>query len=240
MFSDAVVLISETDLKLKKSDEAIAAVQRLRRFALSLPSGNLYKLALRRLLAIAPQIDLFKSFVDAPMSPPASAEIVAKEWIDQQPVKLADLHGRVVLLDFWATWCDPCRETFPRLQKWHESYKDRGLVIVGVTKFYGHAGGKALTAAQELDYLRDFKKRFHLPYGFAVADSDGNDLNFGVYSIPTTFLLDRRGAVRFISIRSSDEEAAALNKMIKKLIEEPEEKPNEATRGNGDAEKKSP
>jgi thiol-disulfide isomerase/thioredoxin len=240
MLSEAVKLLSEADLKLKKKDEAVAAAQELRQLALTLPSGNLYKLALRRLLAIAPDIDLFKSFTDVAASAPALRDIVADEWIDQAPVKLADLRGRVVLLDFWATWCGPCRVTFPRLQKWHESYKDKGLVILGVTNFFGHAEGKQLTQPQEVAYLRDFKKRFHLPYGFAVADSSENDHNYAVSSIPTSFLIDRRGVVRLISVGSSDEEAAMLNKMIKKLIEEPAGKSGAATQGSGDAETKSP
>jgi len=234
MLSEAVTLLSEADLKLKKKDEAVAAAQELRQFALTLPSGNLYKLALRRLLAIAPDIDLFKSFNDVAGSAPALRDIVADEWIDQAPVKLADLRGRVVLLDFWATWCGPCRVTFPRLQKWHQSYKDKGLVILGVTNFFGHAEGKQLTQPQEVAYLRDFKKRFHIPYGFAVADSGQNDRNYAVSSIPTSFLIDRRGVVRLISIGSSDEEAAMLNKMIKKLIEEPAQASETETGRDGD------
>jgi thiol-disulfide isomerase/thioredoxin len=234
MLSEAVTLLSEADLKLKKKDEAIAAAQELRQFALALPSGNLYKLALRRLLAIAPDIDLFKSFTDVAASAPALRDIVADKWIDQAPVKLADLRGRVVLLDFWATWCGPCRVTFPRLQKLHESYRDKGLVILGVTNFFGHAEGKQLTQAQEVVYLRDFKKKFHIPYGFAVADSSENDRNYSVSSIPTSFLIDRRGVVRLISIGASDEEAAMLNKMIKKLIEEPVQASEAETGRNGD------
>ncbi len=237
MLSEAVTLLSEADLKLKKKDEAVAAAQELRQLALTLPSGNLYKLALRRLLAIAPDVDLFKSFPDVAASAPALRDIVADEWIDQAPVKLADLRGHVVLLDFWATWCGPCRVTFPRLQKWHESYRDKGLVILGVTNFFGHAEGKQLTQPQEVAYLRDFKKRFHIPYGFAVADSSENDHNYAVSSIPTSFLIDRRGVVRLISVGSSDEEAAMLNKMIKKLIEEPVGASETETGRNGDPAK---
>ena len=221
ILNDAAVTLSEIDLKLKKKDEAIAATQELRKLALTLPSGNLYKLALRRMIQIDPSIDPFKNVEQLPPSTVAAPDITATEWIDSQPTKLADLRGQVILLDFWATWCGPCRATLPRLEKWYESYKDKGLVVIGLTTFEGHADGKQLTRAQELNYLRDFKKKFSLRYGFAISDAPRNDLNYSVSSIPTTFLIDRRGVVRFISIGSSDIESAALNKMIRKLIEEP-------------------
>ena len=219
--NEAAVMLSEIDLKLKKRDDAMAIVQELRRLALMIPSGNLYKLALRRLFQVDPTIDPFRMLDDAREGAINPPEITVNEWIDQSPTKLADLRGRVVMLDFWAPWCGPCRATFPRLQKWHENYKNKGLVILGLTTFNGHAEGKQLTHAQELDYLRDFKKKFSLPYGFGISDSENNDRNYGVASIPTTFLIDRRGVVRFISIGSSDEESSALGRMIKKLIEEP-------------------
>ena len=239
MLTEAVTLLSEAELKAGKPDLAIAHVQELRVLALRLPSGNLYKLALRRLLQLDPRIDLLK-FPDATEEAAAPPDIHVNEWIDQQPTKLSELRGRVVLLDFWAPWCGPCRVTFPRLQNWHETYKNKGLVILGVTNFFGHAEGKQLTRAQEMDYLRDFKKKFRLPYGFAIADSDDNDRNYVVSSIPTTFLIDRRGVVRFISVGSNEAESAALNKMIRKLIDEPARGIDAATRGAGDMEKKSP
>jgi thiol-disulfide isomerase/thioredoxin len=220
MLNEAVTLLSESELKLQKRAEALASVHELRALALRLPSGNLYRLAMRRLTQIDPTTDPFK-MPDNTAETATPPEILVTEWIDQTPTKLADLRGQVVLLDFWATWCGPCRVTFPRLQRWHQNYKAKGLVILGVTNFFGRAEGKQLTRAQEMDYLRSFKKTFRLGYGFAIADSEDNDRNYAVSSIPTTFLIDRRGVVRFISIGSGEEDNAALNRMITKLINEP-------------------
>ena len=218
--NEAAVNLSEIDLKLNKKDAALGVVRELNRLALALPSGNLHKLALVRMLQIDPQIDLFKNLDEANAGAGTAPDITANEWIDQAPTKLADLRGRVVLLDFWAPWCGPCRATFPRLEKWHQNYKDKGLVILGLTTFEGNAEGKRLTRSQELAYLRDFKKKFNVSYGFAVSNEANNDRQYAVSGIPTTFLIDRRGVVRFISIGSSDVEIAALGKMIKKLIDE--------------------
>jgi thiol-disulfide isomerase/thioredoxin len=219
--NEAAVTLSEIDLKLSKKQDALAVVRELRALALGFPSGNLHKLALRRMIQIDPTMDLFKDPNYARNNGAIAPEIAVNEWIDQLPVKLAELRGRVVLLDFWAPWCGPCRATFPRLARLHNTYKEKGLVILGLTSFEGRAEGKQLTRAQELDYLRDFKKKFSLPYGFAISDSGNNDRSYAVSSIPTSFLIDRSGVVRFITVGSSDLENTALSNMIKKLIDEP-------------------
>jgi len=239
MLSKSMMLLSEAYLKLKKKDAAIAAVDELRRLALALPSGNLYKLAILRLWNLDPKTDPHTRDDIGALSSGKPPEIVAKEWIDQQPTKLADLRGRVVLLDFWAPWCGPCRITFPKLKSWYESYKDKGLVILGVTNYYGDVDGHSVTPTQEIAYLRDFKKKNHLPYGVAVANSSANDLNYGVFSIPMSFLIDRRGNVRFISVGASETETTALSKMIKKLVDEPAGETDTESGRRGDTEKKN-
>ena len=221
MLFKAASLISEAYVNLNKKEAAIATVEELRKMAVVLPSGNLLRLANIRLNGLDRTIDPRSVFNEAPGPTGALPEIVASQWIDHAPVKLSDLRGQVVLLDFWAPWCGPCRYTFPKLQRWHQNYKDKGLVIVGLTNYSGDIEGRRATPGEELAYLRTFKKTNRLPYGFAVADSAINNINYGVFSIPMSFLIDRNGNVRFIAMGAREEETSALGKMLQTVLAEP-------------------
>jgi thiol-disulfide isomerase/thioredoxin len=214
-------LVVQLYLLKNKREEAKSVVEDLRALSLDLPSPSLFRQSERLLASLGIEEKELKTQRSSNAARPLPPELVVTEWIDQKPVKLSDLRGQVVLLDFWAAWCGPCISTFPTLRAWHDKYKEKGLVILGVTNYFGEAEGQEMTPAEEIDYLRRFKKRFRLPYGFAVSETDENDINYGIASIPTTYLIDRRGHVRLISLGAGETEAQEIEAMIKRLLAEP-------------------
>lgn len=199
--------------------EGVRIAQEMRARAVAIPSARLYgqatELVLRHGEPFGPPPEV------AGLEPAAAAEITFAELIGRGPVRLSELRGKVVLLDFWATWCTYCVKTMPRLNALHEKYKGRGLVIVGLNEFEGHVRGETATRAQELEYFRQFKRQMNVAYDFAVAADARNDVPYGVSGLPTAVLVDRRGRVRFLTIGASEEEAELLKKEIVKLLDEP-------------------
>ncbi len=107
--------------------------------------------------------------------------------IHGEPFSLADLRGRVVLLNVWATWCEPCRTELPDLRALHVRLEPRGLTVVGVS----------VDAAREATNLRNMVSGFNLPY--PVIHDERNRIG-GPYRIagyPTSFVVDRKGVLRW-------------------------------------------
>ncbi|MBV9927662.1 MAG: TlpA family protein disulfide reductase [Acidobacteria bacterium] len=207
-------------VKAGRREEGVRVAQEMRARAFAIPSARLYGRATELVLSqgepFGPPPEV------AGLEPPVPPELNVAELIGRGPVKLSELRGKVVLLDFWATWCTYCVKTMPRLNALQEKYKDRGLVVIGVNEFEGNVQGQPATRAQELEYFRQFKRRMNVSYDFAVAADGANDTPYGVATLPTAVLLDRRGRVRFLSISASEAEAEMLKKMIVKLLDEKE------------------
>ena len=103
------------------------------------------------------------------------------------PLNSADLRGKVVLVDFWATWCQPCKKEMPGYQKLADRYGSRGFVAIGL---------KFDTMPDMEDPLR-FVKGIGVRYPLAVATDDVKKKFGGVEGLPTTMLYDRQGILRW-------------------------------------------
>jgi len=134
-----------------------------------------------------------------------NAPEVELKTLDGQGFQLATLRGRVVLLNFWATWCIPCRSEIPELNNMHRDLESRGLSVVGVST-YDQAEG-----------VRDFWKDIKQDYTVLLGDQSVES-TFAVSGLPTTFILDREGRIRakIVGERRRDTFEAA----VKPLLEE--------------------
>jgi len=130
------------------------------------------------LLAVAPSRPAFAGG----SAPPAPT--FAIRGLDGRTVKLSDFKGKVVVLDFWATWCGPCRASLPHLNEVQGRFAGQGLVVVGIS-----------VDDTEPQVVRHFVDRLGLKFRMAMADERVLDLYGPIRTIPTTFFINRRGEV---------------------------------------------
>jgi peroxiredoxin len=100
------------------------------------------------------------------------------------PVRLADYRGKVVLLNFWATWCAPCLYEMPRFVQWQSKYGARGLQVLGVSMDDDDSPVRALD------------RKLHWNYPVMMGDEKLGELYGGILGLPVTYLIDPRGMVR--------------------------------------------
>ncbi len=103
---------------------------------------------------------------------------------DGQEITLSQLKGKVVLLDFWATWCEPCKESIPHLIQLYKKYQESGFVLVGMNVDKGN--GEA---------VRRFVTSMDIPYPTVTAPEEVIR-SYRVTGIPATFLIDKEGKIR--------------------------------------------
>jgi cytochrome c biogenesis protein CcmG/thiol:disulfide interchange protein DsbE len=104
--------------------------------------------------------------------------------LEGEQMTLTSLKGKVVLLDFWATWCGPCRESIPHLVNLHKNYREKGLVILGMSADKGDG-----------DVVRRFVKSMDIPYPIMITPEEVLR-SYGVTALPTTVFIDREGKIR--------------------------------------------
>lgn len=116
----------------------------------------------------------------------APAAVPAPAWtlrdVDGRPVSSAQTHGKVVILDFWATWCPPCRAEIPGFVELQKTYGDQGLVVIGVSM--DRAGPVA---------VKSFMEQTGLNYPVVMGDETISQAFGGIEALPTTFIINREG-----------------------------------------------
>ena len=118
------------------------------------------------------------------LSSGASAPDFTLKTLEGQEMTLSKLEGKVVILDFWATWCGPCRESIPHMVQLYNSSNEKGVEVLGMNL---DKGG--------IDGVRNFVKALDIPYPIVLA-SDEVARNYGVQGIPTCVVIDKNGKVR--------------------------------------------
>jgi len=104
--------------------------------------------------------------------------------LENKPVKLSDFEGQVRIIDFWATWCPPCREEIPHFQALHEQYGDNGLTVIGIS--LDQNGTEAVIP---------FGRKMKMTYTSVIGNPEVVQAYGGIQYIPTTFMIDKRGLI---------------------------------------------
>src|SRR5262245_54222382 len=115
-------------------------------------------------------------------NPARAAKPFRVDTPDKRTLSLSEFKGKVVFLNFWATWCKPCEEEMPSMERLHQRFQDQGLVVLGISE---DAGGASVVAP----YVKKHKLSF--PVGLDPRSEIAG--LYGVWGLPSTFIIDRRG-----------------------------------------------
>ena len=137
-----------------------------------------------------------------------SAPNLTLKKLDNSSFKISDLKGDVVYVDFWATWCPPCRKSFPWMEAMHQRYKDLGFQVV------------AISLDTKRSVIDQFLKTMDANFTIAHDPSGDSATAFKVKGMPSSYLIDRRGNIHKTHLGFNDRYKATLESEIKNLLAE--------------------
>jgi cytochrome c biogenesis protein CcmG/thiol:disulfide interchange protein DsbE len=144
---------------------------------------------------------------DRPPAPGAgfAAPDFSLETRDGETMALADLRGQAVLLNFWATWCPPCRAEMPAIQRVYDKYRDQGFTVLAVDVGEGNAQVAAFVDERDLTFP-------------ILMDGDGAvSLRYQVRAMPSTFFIDQDGLIREVTLGGPMSEAF-IESQVRELL----------------------
>ncbi|WP_322802678.1 TlpA disulfide reductase family protein [Thermoflexus sp.] len=118
--------------------------------------------------------------------------------LEGETLSIGDLRGRAVILNFWATWCPPCRAEMPAFQRLYARYRDRGLVVLGVNATSGDDRAAVLA----------FRQQYGLTFPILLDEAGQVQQRYRITALPTTFFIDPQGIIRDVVIGGPLSEAA--------------------------------
>ena len=150
-------------------------------------------------------------------------------WVNGDALMVDDMKGNVILLDFFAVWCGPCVATFPHLQRWQDDYADRGLHIIGVSRYYKYGWDEEasrpkrdpeIEPEQEREAMEKFLAHYELSHRIACVTDSQLQQHYYVSGIPHVVLIDRAGKVRMFRTGSSPQNAIEIEEAIEQCLDE--------------------
>ena len=129
--------------------------------------------------------------------------------VDGRTVSLASLRGKVVLLNFWATWCQECRPEMPMFEQMHREFAAKGLSVIGIN-------ARERTAA-----IRAYAKEIRLTFPLVLDPKGEINAAYGVIGLPTTFLIGRDGQAVALAVGPREWVSAPARTLIQALLAEP-------------------